>query len=1168
MSEILVPIHQHTEFSALDGAASVVNIVERLTELGMSACALTDHGTLAGLPAFVQTCRQADITPLVGCEFYLTLGPTDAADPKRVADNYHLTVLAMNQTGYTNLLELTALAQLEGYYYKPRLTLDWLEAHNEGLFVTTGCLASVVNQHILAALRPVGMGEATKRHALRNVTIDTAKHYFEWFATHFPGRFAVEMMDHGYADQHTVAPYLLAFAQEYGVPLILTNDCHFCRKEDAELQELVISISTATSLADMKTKGALSTAEAWMKGSDDLLAMPLFLNQSWAAEAVRNTQWVAGQCAFTVTEPPDLIPAFTMANGDPVDAGPYLWSLVEAGLAKRYGTVTPEILARARYEHAVVCDPRLNFPNYFLVVQEVMQWAREQGIRTGPGRGSAAGSLLAYALGITNADPMRFGLLFERFLNPARVSMPDIDLDFEMERRQEVLAHLSDRYGRGQVAHLATFTRFGAKSAIKDVGRSLGVPLNLTERLGKLFDGTTIAEGRTNKQVSLLIHQETKLVPLLDLAARIEGQMRQVGMHPAGVLIADQPIAPHLPMMRTSKGDGMPMVQYDGETLAHWGKTLKLDVLGLDALGTLKRAEQWMGEGGWLGEGETLQDVLDGPLDDPAVYALLNDNTFGLFQLEQPTSAGVTAEVKPSCFEDIVAINALSRPGALELVPSYVRRKEGLEPADAIHPALQKTLSTTYGLPLYQEDTMNMGVDFAGYSLAEADDLRRAIGKKDAAEMEKHRARFRSGALANGHSIEEADEIFSYIEKFVNYGFNRSHAVVYSLTGYATAYCKAHAPSAYLAALINSKLDDADRVSAILSEVKRCRITLLPPDINASEELTRPIGGAADPPTIRLGLSILRGVGREISATIVREREARPYGSLVDLAMRVPGLKIGVLEALIKSGACDGFGLHRAGMMAIAKDCLTFARSLRAKSHQQRTLFAVAPDDGALVARATATLAWGMDERLAGEYEVVGSYLSASPVALAQQCHPTATSFALLHPLADGERGSLGVFVVEVRSVDERKTKRGDPMMVVGVADGDGTRRDVTFFSDALETCRPLLVPGAILLLAATPQCYRGRQGMMGGSVQRVTFAQTPEQRSLTVTLSPRGLDCVQAVRLAIEWHDLLGDEPLSIVRPDGTPVRPAWGVSDPMRAYSVLHAQYGESISLAPAHE
>lgn len=1030
-----VHLHTHTQYSLLDGCCRIPELVERVASAGSPALAMTDHGVLYGLVEFVQACRQHGIKPILGCEVYVAPRRRTDRTPRLDENPYHLVLLAESETGYRNLLRLVSLASLEGFYYKPRVDKELLRLYHDGLIALSACLAGEVPRHLAA-------GDGAGAEAV-------AREYAELFGS---DHFYLELQENGLPAQAEVNAGLIDLARRLNLPLVATNDVHYLAPGDAELQDVALCIQTGKTLEDVD-RLRFATDQLYLRSPEEM-------ERLFAAvpEAVENTLAIAERVDFELPLGRTYLPAFPVPGGAAPEE--YLADLCQRGMAERYGSAPPAEV-RERLERELSTIVGMGYAGYFLIVWDFIRFAREQGIPVGPGRGSAAGSLVAYLLGITDIDPLAHGLLFERFLNPERVTLPDIDVDFCFERRGEVIDYVVRTYGEDRVAQIVTFGTLAAKAAIRDVGRVLSWPLGEVDRLAKLVPnelGMTL--NKALEQVPELrqaYQRDERTRRLLDLARRAEGLPRHASTHAAGVVISDVPLLERVPVQRT--GDGLVTTQVDMDSLAALG-VLKMDFLGLRTLTVLDQARRLVRER----RGEDLNlDAL--PLDDPETFRMMQEGeTEGVFQLESRLFKSLLREIRPTSFADLVAILAIGRPGPLNLRSEFARRKHGEVAVTYPDPRLEPILRETYGIMIYQEQVMRIAAELAGFSLGEADLLRRAMAKKKASELGKLKERFVAGAVARGALPATAEEIYGLMEYFANYGFNKSHAAAYALVSYRTAYLKCHYPAEYLAALLTSVYGDADKVAEYIGECRRLGVPVLPPDVNESRTTftVTPAGG------IRFGLAAVKNVGPGVTEAIIAEREKHgPYRSPTDLFARVAARELTrkVIESLIKAGAFDSFDQSRAQLLASFAGELEAAQRRQAQAAQgQGFLFAV--EEGSTPVAAGSNAAGPEltgQEILRMEREVLGLYLSGHPAAEATGILTRlgACPLGRLPDLPDQTEVVVGGLVAGLRSLLTKKRERMASFQLEGL---DG-RAEVVVFPRLFAEAGPLLAEGALVLV-------------------------------------------------------------------------------------------------------
>ncbi len=957
--ETFVHLHVHSEYSLLDGACRIPELAQRAAELKMPALALSDHGNLFGAIEFYKECRKAGVKPIIGCEVYLAPGSRKDRKANSAKEaSTHFLLLAKNETGYHNLVKLVSAAHLEGMYYKPRIDKEILAEHSDGLIGTSACLAGEVARHILAGK----MKEAEQ-------SIDTFKHIFA------PGDFYLEIADHGIAQQHLVAAELLKYARQFDLKIVATNDVHYVRKEHASAHDVLLCIQTGAKIND-ENRMRYSGPEFYLKTTEEMAA--LFRE---VPEALATTLEIADKCDLKIELGQNKFPAYAVPEGETREG--YLRRLCEEGLVRRFGPRAEEPALRQRLDFELGVLSKTGFTSYFLIVWDFIDYAKRNGIPVGPGRGSAAGSLISYVLGITDLDPLHYGLFFERFLNPERISPPDIDVDFCYNRRPEVIDYVRKKYGERSVAQIITFGTLGAKMAIRDVGRVMGLSYGEADRLAKMipFDPKmtlekALAESPDFKRA---YDEEEVTKNVIDSALTLEGVSRQAGVHAAGVVISDRDLTDYVPLTLDDH-DGI-VTQYSMEPLGELG-LLKMDFLGLKTLTVIQDAlrliEQTTGK---------KIDPLEIPLDDPETFELLSRaHNVGLFQVESPGMCDVCRRVRPRVVEDIIAIGALYRPGPMEFIPLYADRKSGKVATEYDHPLLEPILKETYGIMVYQEQVMQAAQILAGYTLGGADVLRRAMGKKKPEEMAKQRAIFVEGcAKTNKIGAEKANQLFDVLDKFAGYGFNKAHAACYGVITCQTAWLKARYPVQFMAALLSNELDNTDKIAQFVAEAKRMGLAVLAPSVNESGSVF-----TVKEKSIRFGLSAIKNVGQAAVELIIAAREkGGPFRDLHDLCSRVESRAFNkkLLESLVKSGACDDFGPNRAELVAQIDGALAQA-SAQARDRdagQSSLLDLLGPMEPAAKkstasAKTNAVPDWSLRERLGYEKELLGFYITGHPL--------------------------------------------------------------------------------------------------------------------------------------------------------------------------------------------
>ena len=1033
-------LHLHSEYSLLDGLCRLPDVVARARELGQEAIALTDHGVLYGAIDFYQAARQAGVKPILGCELYVAKG-AHGVKSSAEKEPYHLTVLAQDETGYRNLIQLVTKAHLEGFYYKPRVDRELLELHHQGLIVLSGCPSAEVPR------------------LLREGQEEEAAAVLRWYQEVF-GSCYVELQNHHDPEFQGMYARLAQLARRLSLPVVATNDVHYIRPTDAGLHDVRVCIATAATVNDPK-RLKLNGPHFHLADEKEMLALFAEL-----PEAVLNTQAVAERCDLRLEFNRLHLPEIALPPGKSADQ--HLDDLCWQGLRQRYGTpVSADVERRLRYELEVI--QRTSFASYFLVVWEIIRYAKEQGILFGV-RGSAAASLALYCLGITDVDPLKYRLVFERFLNVERKEMPDIDLDFQDDRRDEMIAYTARRFGADRVAQIITFGTLGAKAAIRDVGRALGMPYSDVDRVARevptALHMTLERALEANPELREMYQADPSIRQLIDTAQGLEGVARHASTHAAGVVISSEPLAHHVPLQRPTKGEesAINVAQYAMEPIAKIG-LLKMDFLGLINLTILGKVREKVAQP----RGVHLE-LLSLPLDDLQTFALLSSGEMtGIFQLESAGMRRYVKELKPNTVQDVAAMIALYRPGPMEHIPRFIRAKHGEEAARYPHPALKDILEETYGVIVYQDQVLLILQAFAGYSLGEADVVRKAMGKKIPELMRQERERFLAGAVKKGFARPLADEVWALIEPFAGYAFPKAHATSYGLISYQTAYFKAHYPVEYMAAVMGQYAAWQDKVAQAVDECRRLGIEVLPPDVNASEENfaieRRPQGDLA----IRWGLADVKNVGAQAVAPLIAERKAHgPCRDLEDFCRRADlrALNKRALESLIKAGALDSLG-KRGGLLAVVDRILAVAqREQRLRASAQTTMFdlwgqaAEAPLPQIEVPDFDAT----PQEQNGWERELLGIYLSGHPFAQAARELAPRPDYTPISQITEASRERRITTAGVLASVRMGFTKQGKPF-VSAVLEDVVSSIEVIAWSEVYEATRALWVEGNTVVI-------------------------------------------------------------------------------------------------------
>jgi DNA polymerase-3 subunit alpha len=1055
-----VHLHLHTEYSLLDGAIRMKELMKKAIEFKMPAVAITDHGNLFGAIEFYQEARRAGVKPIIGCEAYIAPGSHKDRPGSRREAAYHFTLLAQNETGYRNLVKLVTTAHLDGFHYAPRIDKELLAARSEGLIGLSGCLASEINTAIQS-----NNIEKAKQSAAEFRDILGAKNFF------------IELHDHGIEEQRMCMAALPQIARDIGVGMVAANDVHFLRRSDHQAHDVMLCIGTGKMVQDENRMRYVP--ELYFKSPAEM--RELFRD---FPEAIANTLEIGERCHIDLEFGRSKYPEYPAPPGKTREE--YLRELCYDGFRRRYGDRAmdnPELIKRLEYELGVF--EKTGFVSYLLIVWDFIHFAKEKGIPVGPGRGSAAGSMVTYVLGITDIDPLQFGLLFERFLNPDRVSPPDIDVDFCEARRGEVLEYVRQKYGERRVAQIITFGKLKAKSVVRDVGRVMGWSYRDADRIAKMIPNelniTLDSAVEKNPELKRAVASEPPTRQLFDYARILEGVSRNAGVHAAGVVIADRDLSDYIPLCRDVKGNDV-ISQYAMGPLNDLG-LLKMDFLGLKTLTVIEDTLALIHQ---REPGFSLREI---PLDDAAAFGLYNrGETIGLFQMESGGMTNLSKQFDVKKLDDIIALIALYRPGPMELIPEYVKAKKGVTPIKYLHPLLESICADTYGVMIYQEQVMAAASKLAGYSLAQADLLRRAMGKKDKEKMAKERKNFIEGcARTNKIPEKKANAIFDLLEKFAGYGFNKSHSAAYGVISYQTAYLKAHFPVEFMAGLLSNEINNTDKISVFVSECKRMGISILPPDINKSglkftpetvatvsdcgsaEKFETAAANGSGYNAIRYGLAAIKHVGEAAMEAAIREREERgEFSSLEDfcarLDSRVANRKL--LESLIKAGAFDFLGRDRSELFSCIDDAvMASAAAQRDRMAGQVSLFDEAT--ASTTSRKREAAPWSEHQKLSYEKELLGFYVSGHPLDAYADVFTAKNyrSIASLAGLDDRAPFKTGGAIVEVEKKFTRK--EGKPFAVLWIEDRIDML-EVVVWNEVYIKVSAVLVAGAVIEIRGT----------------------------------------------------------------------------------------------------
>jgi DNA polymerase-3 subunit alpha len=1148
-----VHLHLHSQYSLLDGTIQFGPLVRRVRELGMPAVAVTDHGGMMGTIDFYEEALNGGVTPILGTEIYVAPG---SREERRTGHNgeyaYHLILLAENEIGYRNLIQLSSRAHTEGFYYKPRVDKDLLRRYSEGLIATSACLQGEI---------PLALGMEGETKAF-----EVLEEYRSIFSD---GRFFLEIQDNGLPEQARMNPRLISLARRTGTPLVATNDCHYLQPGDARFQEILLCLQTGKTIGD-PTRMRFGSDQFYVKSYDEFERA----FGSVAPDSLTNTLAIAERCRVKIELGKNKIPEFALPPGETPNGR--LRKDATGGLGERLeehriregdipANLEEEYRRRLEYELSVI--DKTGFSSYFLIVADFINFAKRQGIPVGPGRGSAAGSLVAFCLRITEVDPIPYKLLFERFLNPERISLPDIDCDFCKERRDEVISYVQEKYGHENVAQLITFGTWKPRAAIRDVGRVLEMPYAEVDRIAKLIPAdlkmTLENAPKAEPQLQEMIDGNPKIAELFQYSREIEGRSRHAGTHASAVVIANRPITEYCPLYRQTTGDIT--TQYPMKPIERVG-LVKFDFLGLRTLtaihDTLKSLKEQKG---------IEIDLNTLPLTDRETYETLSrGDTVGVFQSESRGFTELISRLKPDRFNHLIDMVALYRPGPLQsgMADDFVERRHGRRKVTYPVPQLEEVLSDTYGVIVYQEQVMEIAKALAGFTLGQADVLRKAMGKKDDALMEQQKARFLEGARSKGIQEKKAAEIFELVRQFGGYGFNKSHSAAYALVAYQTAYLKTHYPVEYYSALMTSESGDTDKIIRYIAHSREKGIPILPPDVNESRYAFFPSGNG-----IRFGLSAIKGLGASAIEAILEARADRPFGSVRDFLSRTDLRKVNkrAVESLIKSGALDSLDPDRGIIFRDLPLLLEEAQTeVRRRESGQFALFGVpseeSPPPRAPKADAFASAAWTRRERLLYEKEALGFYITGHPLdsyaaEIALYANTTTAKLALLKSGADVKLGGI------VTALKERVTKRGDRMANLTLEDLEGTV-EVTVFSRTFQECRTTLEsPDPVFLLGKVEGGEQGVKVIADDvflmSNVRERLARSVHFRVFLDRLGPGGVAELRktVLRYAGDKRGYLhlireGEYEAVICLPDGSGVSPSLDLARELRArfgYDVL---------------
>jgi len=1035
-----VHLHTHTEYSLLDGACRISELVAQAKKHKMPALAITDHGVMYGAIQFYKEAIRQGVKPIIGCEMYVARQSRFDKSSQRKETPHHLILLVKNNEGYKNLIKLVTLSYMEGFYYKPRIDKEILREHSNGLIALSACLKGEISQCIL---------QKNIKKA-KEVALDFVDIFGE-------DNFYLELQKNGIPEQEIVNENLIEISQELSIPLVVSNDVHYINKEDARAHEILLCIQTATNLSDSK-RLKFATDAFYFNSPEEMNK-----NFSKVPQALENTLRIAEKCNLEIDFRQAQLPEFNVPPEYNINT--YLKELCYKGLNERYSEVTKQLGERLEYELSVI--KKMEFEPYFLIVWDFVRYAKEKGIIVGPGRGSAAGSLVAYCLNITNIDPMAYGLLFERFLNPERINMPDFDIDFCYERREEVIEYVSKKYGNDKVAQIITFGTMAARAAVRDVGRALGIPYARVDTIAKMIPwepNITIKKAlKMESRFKELMENDEDIKKLIETASSLEGLARHASTHAAGIVLSRKPLTDYVPLQKTAEGETC--TQYAMAELEELG-LLKMDFLGLRTLTVISNALKIIKHT----RGEKI-DINKIPLDDKKIYKMLSKgNCAGIFQLESEGMRDLVKKIKPENIEDITALLALYRPGPLGsgMIEDFINRKKGMIEIKYAHPRLESILKETYGVIVYQEQVMKIASELAGFTLGQADILRKAMGKKQKGVMEKQRELFIKGAQKNNIKKNTAAEIFDLIAYFAGYGFNKSHSVSYAFISYQTAYLKTHYTLEYMASLLTSIMGNNDKVALYIKECRNMNIEILPPDINQSLVNFTVVGGKA----IRFGLAAVKNVGEKAIKSIIDEHKRNSnFTSLLDFCQRVDLRVVNkrVIESLIKCGAFDSIGARRSQLLAVLDVSLKNGQEYqKSKSNGQTSIFDLFEGNNLdknsdnYQDRLPDISEFSKNELLAMEKEMLGLYISYHPLNdYTKRLKKIVTSTSIeLTNLSDRSRVVLaGV----INNLKRKNTKNGNLMAFITLEDLEGTV-EIIAFPKVYEKCKEMIKKDEIII--------------------------------------------------------------------------------------------------------
>jgi len=1131
-------LHVHSEYSLLDGLSKIKPLVAKAKELGMKSLALTDHGAMYGAIKFYNTCKEEGIKPIIGCEIYVARRSRFDKETKVDSDNFHLVLLAKNLEGYRNLMKIVTKAHLEGFYYKPRADMELIKEYHKGLIASTACLEGEIPSLIIQ-----NQYEKAK---------EKAKEFLEIFGDDF----YLEIQHHPKIPRQEIANKgIIQLSRELGIPLVATNDSHYIEPEDAEAQDVLLAIQTQKTVNDPNRLSMINSPDFYLRSPEEMAE--IFKDYP---EAIKNTQEIAEKCNLEIPLGQKVYPSFPLPEGETAES--YLRKLTYERLPLRYKKITKEVKERVEYELDIII--KMGYAEYFLIVQDLVNWAKSQGIRVGPGRGSAAGSIVSYILRITSIDPLYHKLPFERFLNPERKSTPDIDLDFPDDRRDEVIEYVRKKYGEDHTAQIITFGTMESRLAIRDVARALGHPYSVGDRIAKMIPaapGKKISIDQAmeeNPELKSAYESDPDVRKILDLAKKLTGVARHASTHAAGVVISDKPLVNYTPLQLDSKGGGI-TTQYDMYSLDlnvsdNAVGLLKMDFLGLRNLTILEKAHQFVKATRGIDV-----DISEIPLDDKKVYEMISrGETTGVFQLESEGMRRVARKLRPSRFSDLAAMVALYRPGPMQFIDDFIRGKKNPRTITYPHPDLEKVLAETYGIAVYQEQCMEIPQVMAGYTLGEGDILRRAIGKKKIELMKKEKERFTKRALERGYDKKVIENVWSLIEKFAGYGFNKAHSVSYAMIAYQTAWMKANYPVEFMAALLTAEASSGTqqakdvKIPLAIQECRRMGIKVLPPDINLSHEgfTIEKDPESKEGLAIRFGLSAIKNVGEAAIEEILQVREkGGPYSSLADFCQRTNTQKINkkVIESLIKAGAMDRFGKRAALLMVLDQVRSRAEEKQRQEASGQTSLFDQGNSSGnsnsdpqPMAVSLPEVEEFSLQEILSFEKELFGFYLTEDP--LQKQINQyKKLAFHSISQL-DGEETSGRTRVVgtilRVKTTVTRRTN--EEMAFVQIKDDTGQIETVVF-PKIFQEVKELLQDNQLILVEGKVDRREDRVSLIA---EKIVHPKDFKEDSSLVIKIPPGFSTQSLVRLNTLLKNNPGKTPCIIEFPNGKTIRFNGGVN------------------------